>query len=107
LSLLLLTLSCVTFIWCCTLVPLLPVVAWGLGCLVLGGIIILSIGHWILWMRASARVPTSPPSIGTGRGYWLVLTQNVHLAPNTQQAEQAGFTRAKNHKTCQSIFPEN
>jgi hypothetical protein len=36
-----------------------------------------------------------------------LLTQNVHLAPNTQQAEQAGFTRAKNHKTCQSIFPEN
>jgi hypothetical protein len=36
-----------------------------------------------------------------------VLTQNVHLAPNTQQAEQAGFTRVKNHKTCQSIFPEN
>jgi hypothetical protein len=36
-----------------------------------------------------------------------VLTQNVHLAPNTQQVEQAGFTRAKNHKTCQSIFPEN
>jgi hypothetical protein len=33
------------------------------------------------------------------------LTQNVHLAPSTQQAEQAGFTRAKNHKTCQSIFP--
>jgi hypothetical protein len=26
-----------------------------------------------------------------------VLTQNVHLAPSTQQAEQAGFTRAKNH----------
>jgi hypothetical protein len=36
-----------------------------------------------------------------------VLTQNVHLAPSTQQAEQAGFTRAKNHNTCQSIFPEN
>jgi hypothetical protein len=36
-----------------------------------------------------------------------VLTQNVHLAPNTQQAEQAGFTRPKNHKTCQSIFSEN
>jgi hypothetical protein len=36
-----------------------------------------------------------------------VLTQNVHLAPNTQQAEQAGFTRAKSHETCQSIFPEN
>jgi hypothetical protein len=36
-----------------------------------------------------------------------VLTQNVHLAPNTQQAEQAGFTRANNHETCQSIFPEN
>jgi hypothetical protein len=36
-----------------------------------------------------------------------VLTQNVHLAPNTQQAEQAGFTRAKSHKTCQSFFPEN
>jgi hypothetical protein len=39
---------------------------------------------------------------------WLcLLTLNVHLVPNTQQAEQAGFTRAKNHKTCQSIFPEN
>jgi hypothetical protein len=36
-----------------------------------------------------------------------VLTQNMHLAPSTQQAEQAGFTRAKNHETCQSIFPEN
>jgi hypothetical protein len=36
-----------------------------------------------------------------------LLTQNVHLAPNTQQAEQAGFTRAKSHETCQSIFPEN
>jgi hypothetical protein len=24
-----------------------------------------------------------------------VLTQNVHLAPSTQQAEQAGFTRAE------------
>jgi hypothetical protein len=36
-----------------------------------------------------------------------VLTQNVHLAPRTQQAEQAGFTRAENHETCQSIFPEN
>jgi hypothetical protein len=36
-----------------------------------------------------------------------VLTQNAHLAPDTQQAEQAGFTRAKNHETCQSIFPEN
>jgi hypothetical protein len=36
-----------------------------------------------------------------------VLTQNVHPAPNTQQAEQAGFTHAKNHETCQSIFSEN
>jgi hypothetical protein len=36
-----------------------------------------------------------------------VLTQNMHLAPNTQQAEQAGFTRVKNHETCQSIFPGN
>jgi hypothetical protein len=36
-----------------------------------------------------------------------LLTQKVHIAPNTQQAEQAGFTRAKSHETCQSIFPEN
>jgi hypothetical protein len=36
-----------------------------------------------------------------------VLTQNMHLALSTQQAEQVGFTRAKNHETCQSIFPEN
>jgi hypothetical protein len=41
------------------------------------------------------------------RGLEDVLTQNVHLAPNTQQAEQAGFTRAESHETCQSIFPEN
>jgi hypothetical protein len=25
----------------------------------------------------------------------MVLTQNVQLAPSTQQAEQAGFTRAE------------
>jgi hypothetical protein len=31
----------------------------------------------------------------------------VRLAPSTQQAEKVGFTRAKNHKTCPSIFPEN
>jgi hypothetical protein len=37
----------------------------------------------------------------------LVLTQKMHLAPSTQQAEQAGFTRVKSHETCQSIFPEN
>jgi hypothetical protein len=36
-----------------------------------------------------------------------VLTQNVHLALSTQQDEQAGFTHAENHETCQSIFPEN
>jgi hypothetical protein len=47
----------------------------------------------------SAVVPPSVPK--------SVLTQNVHLAPNTQQAQQAGFTRAKNHKTCQSFFLEN
>jgi hypothetical protein len=33
-----------------------------------------------------------PPSVPKS-----VLTQNVHLAPSTQQAEQAGFTCAKNH----------
>jgi hypothetical protein len=52
-----------------------------------------------------------PNSIITDNGSQFtdrkLLTQNVHLAPNTQQAEQAGFTRAENHKTCQSIFPEN
>jgi hypothetical protein len=54
-------------------VPLLPVAASGLGCLVMGGIMIPSFGHWILWTRASTRVATSPPSIGTGIGYWLAL----------------------------------
>jgi hypothetical protein len=24
---------------------------------------------------------------------WSLLTQNLHLAPSTQQAEKAGFTR--------------
>jgi hypothetical protein len=50
-------------------------------------------------LEFSAVVPLGVPK--------SVLTQNVHLAPSTQQAEQAGFTRAKNHKTCQSMFPEN
>jgi hypothetical protein len=27
----------------------------------------------------------------------ILLTQKVHLAPNTQQAEQAGFARAKSN----------
>jgi hypothetical protein len=27
----------------------------------------------------------------------VVLTRKVHLTPNTQQAEQAGFTRAKSN----------
>jgi hypothetical protein len=44
-------------------VPLLPVAALGLGCLVMGDIMILSFGHWILWTRDSARVAMSPPSI--------------------------------------------
>jgi hypothetical protein len=66
----LVTLRCSTSIWCCTPVT---VAASGLGCLVMGGIMILSFGHWILWTRTAARVATSPPSIGTGRGYWLVL----------------------------------
>jgi hypothetical protein len=39
-----------------------------------------------------------------GNHQFILSTQNVHLAPNTQQAEQAGFTHAKNHETCQSIF---
>jgi hypothetical protein len=41
----LLTLSWSTSILCCTL---LPVAASGLGCLVMGGIMILSFVHWIL-----------------------------------------------------------
>jgi hypothetical protein len=53
-----------------------------------------------------ARAPILTPP-WDGEPLYLLLTQNVHLAPNTQQAEQAGFTHAKNHKTCQSIFPEN
>jgi hypothetical protein len=40
---------------------------------------------------AHTRTAATPPSD------WLsmarVLTQNLHLAPSTQQAEQAGFTR--------------
>jgi hypothetical protein len=52
--------------------------------------------HDVRHLDFSAVVPLGVPK--------SVLTQNVHLAPNTQQAEQAVFTRAKNHKTCQSIF---
>jgi hypothetical protein len=32
-----------------------------------------------------------------GEEVCAVLTQKVHLAPNTQQAEQAGFTRAESN----------
>jgi hypothetical protein len=45
LSLLLLTLTAVPP---SDVVPLLPVAASGMGCLVMGGIRILSFGHWIL-----------------------------------------------------------
>jgi hypothetical protein len=38
------------------IISLLPGVASGLGCLVMGGIMILSFGHWILWTRASRGV---------------------------------------------------
>jgi hypothetical protein len=53
------------------------------------------------------RVGLDASALSTLAGARGVLTQNVHLAPNTQQAEKAGFTRAKSHETCQSIFPEN
>jgi hypothetical protein len=36
-----------------------------------------------------------------------VLTQNLHLTPSTQQAEKSWIHTRRNHKTCQSIFPEN
>jgi hypothetical protein len=58
--------------------------------------------HYVRDFRHLDRFGCVPPSVPKS-----VLTQNVHLAPDTQQAEQAGFTRAKNHETCQSIFPEN
>jgi hypothetical protein len=47
-------------------VPLIPVAASGLGCLVMGVIRILYFGHWILWTRASARVATSPHQLVQG-----------------------------------------
>jgi hypothetical protein len=34
----------------------------------------------------------------------LVLTRNVHLAPSTQQAEQAGFTRAEITRRASQFF---
>jgi hypothetical protein len=33
-----------------------------------------------------------------------VLTQNLHLTPRTQQAEQAGFTRAKIPRRASQFF---
>jgi hypothetical protein len=33
-----------------------------------------------------------------------VLTQNLHLTPSTQQAEQAGFTRAKIPRRASQFF---
>jgi hypothetical protein len=58
--------------------------------------------HYVRDFRHLDRFGCVPPGVPKS-----VLMQNVHLTPNTQQAEQAGFTRAKNHETCQSIFPEN
>jgi transcriptional/translational regulatory protein YebC/TACO1 len=47
---------------------------------------------------AAKRIPKTPEEIKekakqSKRDY--MLTQNLHLAPSTQQAEQAGFTRAE------------
>jgi hypothetical protein len=36
-----------------------------------------------------------------------LLTQNPHLAPSTQQAEQAGFTREEITRRASQFFPEN
>jgi hypothetical protein len=63
----------------------------------------------VSWLSLKTKVEPGLRGSQVMSGDWLrlLLTQNVHLAPSTQQAEQAGFTRAKNHKTCQSIFSEN
>jgi hypothetical protein len=37
----------------------------------------------------------------------LMLTQNLHLTPSTQQAEKSWLHTRRGHKTCQSIFPKN
>jgi hypothetical protein len=37
----------------------------------------------------------------------LLLTQKVHLAPNTQQAEKLASHAQRVEMTCQSNFPEN
>jgi hypothetical protein len=42
-----------------------------------------------------------------GAGCLQVLTQNLHLTPSTQQAEKSWLHTRRDHKTCQSIFPEN
>jgi hypothetical protein len=34
----------------------------------------------------------------------ILLTQNQHLAPSTQQAEEAGLTHGMDSEACQSIF---
>jgi hypothetical protein len=57
--------------------------------------------------RINANFSVDHPDAPPRASQKLVLMQIVHLVPNTQQAEQAGFTRAKSHETCQSIFPEN
>jgi hypothetical protein len=36
-----------------------------------------------------------------------LLTQNLHLTPSTQQAEQASFTREKISRRASQFFPEN
>jgi hypothetical protein len=40
------------------------------------------------------RSGTSPSVVPSSR-VWLMLTQNLHLTPSTQQAEQVSFTREK------------
>jgi hypothetical protein len=37
----------------------------------------------------------------------FVLTQNLHLTPSTQQAEQASFTREEIPRRASQFFPEN
>jgi hypothetical protein len=54
-------------------------------------------GEWrVTWRQAALREHCRAMALGRS----MMLTRNVHLAPNTQQAEQAGFTRAKSHETC-------
>jgi hypothetical protein len=59
------------------------------------GILLTKVTHGVCDSKELRATTSCDNVLCLGSGFSNMLTRNVHLAPSTQQAEQAGFTRAE------------